>query len=138
MMNEKLTFKRNSLSNSLKRIVADGDVTWYTSILDAYPELTGYTLYNKAEANWRQLIFNKSCDLQWPKPVDETPSTMHIKKKLESSLAKYTDQISIVEDSKGLRYAIMDTPMDAIVISKIVDNAIKLTSGMQICINVGL
>lgn len=136
-MNENLIFKRETLSNSLKRVVADGDVIWYASIIDAYPELSGYTLYNKAEANWRQLIFDRSCNLLWPKPVDGTPATMHLKKSLESSILRYVDQLSIIEDSKGLRYAIMDTPINAIVISRIVDNVMKLSSGIQICINVG-
>lgn len=134
-----LTFDRNSLSLPLKRVVKD-NVRWIPSIAEAYPELTGYTLYNNPEHNWTQLIFDKGYNLKWPLPADKdkTPFTENMKKRLETVLAKYMDQISIIEDSNGVRYAIMGTPMDAIVICHIVDDVIKSSSGIHICINCGM
>lgn len=133
-----LTFNRESLSPALKRVVV-GKVRWLASIKEAYPELTGYTLYNiPNKESWKQLIFDNGYNLIWPKPSCETESNENIRRRLEAAMARYLDQISIIEDSKGLRYAIIGTPMDAIVICRIVDCVIKASSGIHICINSGM
>ena len=137
--NKELTFNRSSLSLPLKRVVS-GNVRWIPSIPEAYPELSGYTLYNNPEHNWTQLIFDKDYTLKWPLPLDKdkTPYTKYMRRNLETALAKYLNQISIIEDSKGIRYAIMGTPTDAIVICHIVDDVINASSGIRICINCGM
>lgn len=138
MKKTELTFNRESLSPALKSVVV-GNVRWLASIKEAYPELTGYTLYNiPNNESWKQLIFDRGYNLIWPKPCYETESNENLRRRLESAVARYLDQISIIEDSKGLRYAIMGTPMDAIVICRIVDGVIKASSGIHICINSGM
>ncbi len=133
---DKFTFKRSSLNVSLQNVISDGDGFWYSNIESAYPEITGYTLYSRTDKDWTQFIFSKDCKLRWPTP-EKTFNGNVLRSRLESSFENYIKQISIIEDSKGLRYAIMNTPADAIFICRIVDNVIKSAKNMQISINVG-